>query len=77
MSTTSTQLAGKTLTVTTTKNLDVEEIVELVRTAFGGTLCRTCTSGGWFTLRQEEVIQPEALAKLHATATLGPSTTGG
>jgi len=48
----SNELAGKTITVTTKKNLNVDEIVELVRNVFGATGCRTCTSGGHFVLRE-------------------------
>jgi hypothetical protein len=49
----SAELAGKTITVTTKKSLNVDEIVELVRGVFGATGCRTCTSGGHFVLREE------------------------
>jgi len=49
----STVLNGKTITVTTRKSLDIDEIVELVRSAFGATGCPRCTSGGYFNLREE------------------------
>jgi len=49
----SNELAGKTITVTTKKSLNVDEITELVRNVFGATGCRGCTSGGYFVLREE------------------------
>jgi hypothetical protein len=49
----SAELAGKTIAVTTRKNMNTDEIVELVRSVFGATSCPRCTSGGFFTLREE------------------------
>jgi len=52
----SAELAGKTIAVTTRKSLNTDEIVELVRSVFGATGCPRCTSGGFFTLREEAVL---------------------
>jgi hypothetical protein len=62
-------LAGKTITITTTKDKTVDEIVELVRTAFGGTVCRGCTSGGYLVLREGEEVQTPASADAHIVVT--------
>jgi|HubBroStandDraft_6_1064221.scaffolds.fasta_scaffold692674_2 hypothetical protein len=63
------QLAGKTITITTTKNKTVDEIVELVRTAFGGTACRGCTSGGYLVLREGTEVQTPASANANIVVT--------
>ena len=62
-------LAGKTITVTTTKSKTVDEIVELVRTAFAGTACRTCTSGGYFVLREGTEVQTAKSADANIVVT--------
>jgi hypothetical protein len=46
-------LAGQTITVTTKKSLNTEEMAKLIVNVFGGTACRGCTSGGHFVLREE------------------------
>jgi hypothetical protein len=55
-------LSGKTITAVSKKNLNLDEIVDLVRVTFQKTGCNTCTSGGHFVLRQETelTISPNA-----------------
>jgi len=57
-------LAGQTITVTTKKSLNTEEMAKLIVDVFGRTGCRTCTSGGHFMLREEvELPVDPALAR--------------
>jgi hypothetical protein len=59
-------LSGKTITVTTSKSLNTDEMAELVKTAFTKTTCLTCTSGGYFVLREETevAIDPVSNARI-------------
>ncbi len=60
-------LAGKTITVTTKKSLNTDEMAALVKSVFGATGCRTCTSGGHFILREEVELPAEASPNARAT----------
>jgi hypothetical protein len=60
-------LTGKTITITTHKDANVDEIVELVRSAFSRGPCTTCTSGGHLVVREAEEISLAPGAKAHAS----------
>jgi hypothetical protein len=60
-------LTGKTITITTRKNMNVEEMIELIRTSFGKTQCPTCTSGGYLVLREEAELSVEPALKARVT----------
>jgi hypothetical protein len=62
-------LAGQTITVTTRKSLNTEEIAKLVVNVFGGTACRGCTSGGHFVLREEIELPVEPALNARAVIT--------
>jgi hypothetical protein len=60
-------LAGKTITVTTTKSLNVDEMADLIQATFKKTGCPTCTSGGHFVLREEAELAVSANARVTVT----------
>jgi hypothetical protein len=63
------ELAGKTISITTHRDMNVDGIVEVVRKAFEATLCRGCTSGGHLILREGQDVSPtEAEATVTVTA---------
>ena len=62
-------LAGKTLTVTTSKNLDTTQMATLIQNVFSATSCPRCTSGGHFILRQELELPVDSALKVHAVLT--------
>jgi hypothetical protein len=62
------ELAGKTITVTTKRSLNVDEISELIRNVFAATGCPTCTSGGHFVLR--EVVELPVETAPHASVVI-------
>ena len=62
-------LAGKTITVTSKKSLDTEEMALLIKNVFGATSCPKCTSGGYFTLREEAELPVDP--SLKSTAVIG------
>lgn len=62
-------LNGKTITITTTKSLNIEELVDTVRKVFGETGCRGCTSGGNLILREEVELPLDASANARAVIT--------
>ncbi|HXA24245.1 MAG TPA: hypothetical protein VNW90_18325 [Acetobacteraceae bacterium] len=62
-------LAGQTITVTTNKSMNTDEIANLVKSVFGATGCRTCTSGGHFVLREEVELPVEHAPNVRAVIT--------
>ena len=62
-------LNGKTITITTKKNMNIDELVAVVRKVYGETGCRGCTSGGNLILREEVELPLEA--SVNARAVIG------
>jgi hypothetical protein len=63
------QLAGKTITITTHKDMNVDELSDLIKSAFSATQCRTCTSGGHLILREASELALATGTGAHATLT--------
>jgi hypothetical protein len=51
------ELAGKTITITTTKDTTPDEISELIKLAFQATTHPLCYSGAHLLLRQADVVK--------------------
>ena len=70
------ELAGKTISITTHKDMNVDGIVEVVRKAFEATLCRGCTSGGHLILREGQDVSP-SLSSHNVGMNSSPSSKSG